>query len=204
MLKYLLLGGGYAFAAAIQPGPLQAFLVSRVAAIGARRTLPASFAPLVSDGPIAVLAILALGQLSRGAQSALQAAGGCLLVYLGWVAFRQWRAGTETAPGVSAPRTFFEAVLVNLLNPNPYLGWALVLGPAVHAAWQEEHGYAVLLVAAFYTTMAVTLAAFILLVGTTRFLGTRAQRAMVGVSAAVLAGLGVFLLTDAAWRFAKP
>ena len=38
MLQYVVLGAGFAFAAVIQPGPLQAFLLSRVAAAGWRRT----------------------------------------------------------------------------------------------------------------------------------------------------------------------
>lgn len=199
MLKYFLLGSGYAFAAAVQPGPLQAFLVSRVAATGWRRTLPACLSPLLSDGPIAVVALLLLAQLPPATQNILQAAGGFLLVYLAWVAFHQWRSLAKPGSIGSAPRTFLEAALVNLLNPNPYLGWAFVLGPSVHTAWAEHATYAAALIAAFYATMVVMLAGFILLVGTARFFGSRTQRALVGVSAVVLAGLGVYLLASAAW-----
>lgn len=47
LLEYIFVGGSLAFAAAAQPGPLQAFLLSRVAAVGWKRTLPASLAPIV-------------------------------------------------------------------------------------------------------------------------------------------------------------
>ncbi len=197
MLEYLLFGAGFAFAAAVQPGPLQAFLVSRVAATGWRRTLPAALAPLLSDGPIALLALLVLRELSPFAQGVLRAAGGMLLLYLAWVAYRQWREPGQAQVTGSAPRTFLEAALVNLLNPHPYIGWTLVLGPSVIAAWNERGAYAVTLVVAFYATLVLTLAAFILLAGTARFLGARGQRALVGVSAVVLAGLGVYLLVVA-------
>ena len=90
-----------------------------------------------------------------------------------------------------------DATLVNVLNPNPYIGWTLVLGPSVIAAWNEHGAYAVSLVVAFYATMVVTMAAFILLIGTARFLGSRGQRALVGISAALLAGLGVYLFAVA-------
>jgi threonine/homoserine/homoserine lactone efflux protein len=199
VLQYLLLGGGYAFAAAIQPGPLQAFLVSRVTATGWRRTLPASLAPLISDGPIALVAILALSRLPPWFQHALRAAGGILLVSLAWTAFRQWRDPSDPTSDRSAPRTALEAALVNLLNPNPYLGWALVLGPSFVAAWNEHPGYGLALVVAFYGTMVVSLSAFILMVGTTRFLGPRRQRALVALSAALLAGLGIYLLLSSLW-----
>jgi threonine/homoserine/homoserine lactone efflux protein len=198
MLTYLIFGSGYAFAAAIQPGPLQAFLIARVAANGWRRTLPASLAPLISDGPIAVVAVLLIGQLSLRMQNGLQAAGGLLLIYFAWTTFRRWRGSDGGGTDNSAPQTLLEAVVVNLLNPNPYLGWSLVLGPSVHAAWQEHPAHAVVLIVAFYATMASTLAAFILFVGTVGRLGTRAQRALIGVSASVLACLGLYLVARAA------
>ncbi|MBI4879026.1 MAG: LysE family transporter [Planctomycetes bacterium] len=200
MLEYLLLGCSLAFAAAIQPGPLQAFLVSRVALAGWRRTIPASLSPLLSDGPIALVALLALRQLPVWFQDLLRAAGGLLLIYLAWSAFVQWQKPEQLGASGSAPRTFLEAALVNLLNPNPYLGWTLVLGPAVLAAWNENGSCAVALLLAFYGTMVITLAGFILLAGTARCLGSRGQRALVGISAAVLAGLGVYLLSSTIWR----
>jgi threonine/homoserine/homoserine lactone efflux protein len=200
VIKYLLLGSSFGFAAAIQPGPLQAFLVSRVAATGWSRTLPACLAPIVTDGPIAVVAIFLLGQLSLELQSLLQAAGGLLLVYFAWVTFLQWRSVDKADSTESAPRTFLGAVLVNLLNPNPYLGWALVLGPTVHAAWQEHRPAAVGFVVGFYLTMVVVLAGIVFLVGTASRFGGRAQRALVGVSAGILAALGIYLLANAAWR----
>jgi threonine/homoserine/homoserine lactone efflux protein len=98
------------------------------------------------------------------------------------------------SPPESAPRTAFAAVLVNLLNPNPYLAWALVLGPAVVAAWRAHPGYGIALVVSFYVTMLVTLAAIVFLAGTARFLDAGRQHALVGVSALVLAGFGVTLL----------
>ena len=43
----------------------------------------AALAPLLSDGPIAALALLVLGRLSLGVQSALRLAGGALLLVAG-------------------------------------------------------------------------------------------------------------------------
>ena len=196
MLKYIALGGGLAFAAAVQPGPLQAYLLSRVAAIGWRRTLPASFAPLLSDGPIALLALLVLGRLSPVAHAVLRTAGGVLLLYLAVRAFQHWRAGEPDSHGTrgGAPRTLLEATLVNVLNPNPYLGWSLVLGPVVVAAWRESPSEGVAVVVAFYATMVMTLAAFIFAFGSTRFLGPKLRRTLLLVSALILAGLGIYQL----------
>jgi threonine/homoserine/homoserine lactone efflux protein len=196
-VENVLLGSGLAFAAAVQPGPLQAFLVSRVVARGWRHTLPACVAPLLSDGPIAFLAIAVVGRLPPMAQQVLRAGGGVLLLYLAMRAFREWRE-PATRSSVSAPRTAFEAVLVNLLNPNPYLAWALVLGPAAVAAWRHGPAHAFGLVASFYVTMILTLAAFVFLVGAVRWLTPTRRHALVGASAALLGILGVLLLVAAA------
>ncbi len=195
MTGYLLIGVGFAFAAAAQPGPLQAFLLSRVAAVGWRRTLPAALAPLVSDGPIAVLAILVLSRVQAGVvEVVLKTAGGIVLLWFAFASFRQWRQLEESdqQSTASAPRTFLEAVVVNLLNPGPYIGWSLVLGPLAIEAWRHTPAQAIILVAAFYLTIVTCLALFILLLGTTAFLGPRGRRALLLAAALALAALGTY------------
>jgi threonine/homoserine/homoserine lactone efflux protein len=115
MLEYIIIGSGLAFSAAIQPGPLQAFLVSSVAKRGWLRTLPASLAPLLSDGPIALLVMLVLNRVPRTAGRFLQAAGGILLLYLAWASYRQWKQQGGSAPVRSA---------ASLSPPCGRRGWA--------------------------------------------------------------------------------
>jgi threonine/homoserine/homoserine lactone efflux protein len=197
------MGGSLAFAAAVQPGPLQAYLLTRATSIGWKRTLPASFSPLLSDGPIVLLALLVLGRLSPTMQSVLRLAGGFLLLYLAWSTFKQDKIKSKNASTQSnkIPKTIFEAAFVNLLNPNPYLGWALVLGPAVMAAWQEAPGTGVAFVVAFYVTMVLMLAFLILLFGSARFLSPKLQRFLMLVSVIILAGLGIYQLVISARFF---
>ena len=134
MAHYLILGITFAFAAAIQPGPLQAYLISRTLSSGWGRTWPAAFAPLLSDVPIALIALGLLHLAPARLLAALQCAGGLFLLYLAAQAFRAWRS--RAAPRESDGRhALFKAATVNLLNPNPYLGWSLVMGPLVLAAW---------------------------------------------------------------------
>jgi threonine/homoserine/homoserine lactone efflux protein len=195
VLPLVLLGSGFAFAAAIQPGPLQAFLLARVLRHGWQRTLPAALAPLISDGPIALLMLVVLRTMSAWVQRGLRLAGGLYLLTLAWSAFREARFDeTETQRLPAAPRTLRQAVVVNLLNPNPYLGWAFVLGPAAIAAWAVSASHAVALVAAFYATMTATLAAFIAACGSATLLSRRTQRVLMLASAVALAGLGVWQL----------
>lgn len=196
MLDTILLGAGFAFAASVQPGPLQAFLLARAAADGWRRTLPAALAPLLSDGPIALLVIFVLGRLPLSAQRVLRAAGGLFLLYLAWAALRKLRQSTVASLNDDrhGARTLLQAAMVNVLNPNPYLGWALVMGPAVIRAWQQGPAIAIALIFAFYGTMVTMLAGFIVLAASARQLGRRGQRGLAFAAALILAILGIYQL----------
>lgn len=196
MLEHIIIGGGFAFAAAAQPGPLQAFLLSRVIAHGWRRTLPAAIAPLISDGPIAVLVLTLLHNVTRGFESVLKGVGGVVFLYFAVKTFFEWRKMKSGAPptGQSSPRTLLQAVIVNLFNPGPYLGWSLILGPLTLEAWAENPTHAVSLVVAFYSVMLFSLALFIILVGTTSFLGSRGRRGLLLASALALAAIAIYSL----------
>ncbi len=196
MLEYIVIGGGFAFAAAVQPGPLQAFLLSRVAADGWRRTLPAAVAPLISDGPIALLVLTLLHNVARGFESVLKGMGGVVFLYFAVKTFVEWRRmrlGT-TQTTQSSPRTLLQAVVVNLLNPGPYLGWSLILGPMMLEAWAESPAHAVALVVSFYSVMLFSLAVFIVLVGTTSVLGPRGRQGLLLASSFALAAIAVYSL----------
>ena len=94
----------------------------------------------------------------------------------------------------SVPRTLVQAATVNILNPNPYLGWSLVLGPAFIAAWHQSPANAVVLLIAFYATMVGVLSSTILFFGTTSILGPAGRRMLILISAIMLALLGVYQL----------
>ena len=194
MLESILIGSGFAFVAAVQPGPLQAFLFSSVAQKGWKRTLPALLSPLLSDGPIALLVLLLLNRISTEMLGILQAAGGFLLLYFAWAGYRQWKQfeATELNTHKTMPSTLLQAAMVNILNPNPYLGWSLVLGPAFFTAWHQHPLNAVVLIIAFYTTMLIVLACIIFLFGATRLLSLKGRRVLILVSAGILAGMGVY------------
>ena len=203
MLTYILVGIGYALSASLQPGPLQAFFLAKVAKDGWKRTLPAAAAPLISDGPIALVAILFLNILPESFRLYLQLAGGVLLLYFAWNAFQNWRLDKMPDEGSSsaAPKSLFQAALVNLLNPNPYLGWSLVMGPAVLTAWADGPGLALSLLLAFYITMIGTSMVIIYLMGQALLLGDGARRSLSLISAFLLVGLGLYFIYQSGISF---
>ena len=88
MLSYLVFGITYAFAAAVQPGPLQTYLISQTLKRGWRPTLPAAFAPVISDGPILILVLYLLSTMPDSFIVILRIGGGLFLLYLGFRAFK--------------------------------------------------------------------------------------------------------------------
>ncbi len=185
MLHYLLIGFTFAFAAAIQPGPLQAYLVSQTLSHGWRRTWPAAFAPLLSDAPIAIIALGALHLAAAWLLSVLQCAGGLFLLYLAALAFKAWRT-CDPGQQTESRGSLFKAAIVNVLNPNPYLGWSLVMGPLCLRAWQEAPRNVAALLLGFYATMIATTIGIILLFGAAAGLGPKVNRILVGISALAL------------------
>ena len=196
MLAYLILGATYAFAAAVQPGPYQAYLVSRALSQGWRRTLPAALAPVASDIPIIVVVVVLLSRLPVRLLAAFRCAGGLFLVYLAWEAYRAWRRprAAGPAPLTSVPRTILSAVAVNFLNPNPWLGWSLVMGPLLLTGWRRAPADGIALLAGFYGTLVAASAGIVVLFAGAERFGPRVARALVGASAAALAAFGIWQL----------
>ncbi len=196
MLIYVVQGITYGFAAGVQPGSFQTYLITQALRHGWRRTLPAIFAPLISDGPIIALVLLVLSQVPSSLVRVLHLAGGLFVLYLAAGAFRAWRNFAAQAPAEHAPvrSGIFRAALVNLLNPAPYLFWSLVTGPLLIAGWRDSPANAVGLLAGFYGAMLASLAGITLLFTGARQFGPRVTRALLGLSALVLAGFGSFQL----------
>jgi threonine/homoserine/homoserine lactone efflux protein len=196
MVLYLIQGITFGFAAAVQPGPLQTYLLSRALHHGWQRTLPAAFAPLFSDGPIIILALVVLNTTPLWWEQILQTAGGLYLLYLAFGTYRTWRSfSAATAPPTeSGGMNLMKAAFINLLNPNPYLGWMLVMGPLLMKSWREAPLNGIALLTGFYGTMILGSTAIVFLFSGARALGPSLNRALIGLSALGLGLLGVYQL----------
>jgi threonine/homoserine/homoserine lactone efflux protein len=195
MLTHALIGATYAFAAAVQPGPFQAYLIASTMTRGWRRTAPAVLAPLLSDIPIIAIVLFVLTRVPPAFASLLRLAGGVFLLSLACGAFRTWRDYDAPVRAVGATpvrQTVLNAVMVNLLNPNPYISWSLVLGPVLLEAWRTGTAHALAFLVSFYTTMIATTAAVLVPFAGARSLGPRVGRVLVGLSALALAGFGMY------------
>jgi threonine/homoserine/homoserine lactone efflux protein len=194
MTTYLILGMTYAFAAAVQPGPFLTYLISQTLTNGWPRTVPGAFAPLLSDIPIIALVLLVLSRMPPWLVQVLQFAGGVFLLYLAFGAYKNWLTfNTKNLVRNNTIRqTVLKAALVNLLNPSPYIGWSLVMGPLLLKGWREAPANGIALLVGFYSILILVTLGIMLLFSVARNTGPRINRSLVGLSVIALTIFGLY------------
>jgi threonine/homoserine/homoserine lactone efflux protein len=194
MLKYLIMGASFGLAAAVQPGPFVALLTSQAAKHGYRRTLPATLAPLLSDGPIIVITLFVLTELPIWFTQWMRLAGGAVTLYMAFGILRTALAPESAATAPPASQNLFKAALINFFNPNPWLSWSVILGPILAQAWRESVTHAAALVGSFYGVMIPGLALVVVILGVTGQSSPRAGKTLALISGIALAAFGAYLL----------
>lgn len=196
MWFYILQGIGYGFAAAVQPGPFQTYIISQTITRGWKRTLLAALAPLISDGPIIALCLLVLSQVPLWLQRFLYIAGGLFIMYLAYGAYRSWKNFDPNLPSpeTGTQQSVLKAALMNALSPGPYIYWSLVTGPILLKGWHEMPVNGIGFLAGFYLMIVSSLVAIILVFGTAARFGPKVNRILLGISAVALFCFGVYQL----------
>ena len=196
----LLLGG----AAAAQPGPFQAYLLSQTLKNGLRRTLVAALAPLISDGPIVALVLLLLTQMPDWFLSGLRFGGGLFLLYLAFSAYRSARRFRETAvsrPSPEVKQSIWQAALMNMLSPNAYIFWSTIAGPIFLQGWRQAPGHGLGFLLGFYGSLVGGFMAFVVLFGVVGQANPRLNRLLSYLSAAALFVFGLYQLWQGSQLF---
>ncbi|TLU81708.1 MAG: lysine transporter LysE [Chlorobium sp.] len=200
IFTYLILGAAYGFAAALQPGPFQTYMISETVRNGWKRTLPVIFAPLLSDGPIIIMVLLVLSRVPAWWLILLRFSGGIFILFLAAGLLKAWMKSDlkhdATASGIQY--NILRAALVNFLNPSPYLYWSLVTGPWLIKGWHESPVYGVSFLAGFYCILLLTLAGLLFVFASVDRMGSRVQRALLGISGLMLASLGLYQIWEGA------
>jgi threonine/homoserine/homoserine lactone efflux protein len=153
-----------------------------------------SLVPLLSDLPIITLVLLILSQVPPAFILGIRFVGGFFLLYLTVNIVRMAAALKEedATEGGEAGVGLFKAVMVNFLNPNPYLYWGVISGPVLVAGWREAPAFGIAMLAGFYATMIVVMAVMIVVISLARRLPILFRKVLLIVSAAGLAFFGVY------------
>ena len=165
-----LAGVSLGFGAGISPGPLLTLVITTTLARGLGAGLRVGLSPLLTDAPIILIAVLAVGALPAWAAAALGALGGCYVVYLGVETMRSARGATldGTAAQGGAAHDLGRGALVNLLSPHPWLFWITVGAPILAAQWQRSPWQAAAFLLGFYALLVGSKLALALVVASGR------------------------------------
>ncbi|MCI0555334.1 MAG: LysE family transporter [Anaerolineae bacterium] len=196
MWLYILQGIGYGFAAAVQPGPFQTYLISETLTKGWKRSLLIAFSPLISDGPIIALCLLVLNQVPLWFQRFLYIAGGLFVLYLAYGAYKSWKYfdSNNLLAESGNQKSILKGALMIMISPGPYIYWSLVTGPILLRGWRESPLIGLGFLAGFYAVVILGLTAIILVFGKARELGPRMNRVLIGISAIALFCFGLYQL----------
>lgn len=117
----------FGLAAGLKPGPLGVFVIHQTMSKSKRHGLLASLAPLLTDGPIILLALLLTLQLDDldWFISAISIIGA---TYLANTAYKIYKAPDSINPSTNmdSRSSLATAVKINFLNPSPYIFWLTI------------------------------------------------------------------------------
>lgn len=168
MLSALLTGLGIGLAAGVSPGPLLVLVITATLRGGWHHGAASAAAPLASDIPVVMVALLALGRLPLTWLAWLGVIGGFTVVLVGLQTLRG--AGSARLPTVGSERLGMgrplgQAILVNLLSPHPWMTWLTVLGPLTLQHARASTAAGVALGVGFYLALIGSKVGLALLVG---------------------------------------
>lgn len=200
-MELLLLGLTLGAGAGISPGPLLVLVITSALRGGWRAGVLASLAPLVSDAIVVAGVLLALQRLPDRALPLLAVAGGLFLLWTAWHTIRESGGASLEVSAQEQRRVgrqaLWQAGLLNLLSPHPWLFWATVLGPLTLKSWREDSAGALWLVLGFYVALVAAKAVVALAVASGRHrLGDRAYRRLLVGAGVLLAIIGLLVLVE--------
>ena len=197
MIAALTKGVVLGLSAGLSPGPLFMLVVTQTLRHGAREGVKVAVAPLLTDLPIILVALLVLARLSEfnTVLGVLSLAGGLYILYIAYESTRVGPLDLETVPGQA--QSLRKGVLVNALNPHPYLFWATVGAPLVITSHGKHRLAPALFFLCFYTSLVGSKMLLAVIAGRSKaFLKGRAYLLVMRVLAVLLALLAFLLISE--------
>jgi len=188
----LLLG----FIAGVAPGPLLTLVVSQTLAYGAVEGMKVAVAPLMTDVPIIVAALLIGNALASQPipLGILSLAGAC---YISWLAWESFTIRVNDRTNEQMAKSLRKGILTNFLNPHPYLFWMTVGTPLLLKTWNTGYWEAILWLFGFYLMLVGAKMGIAVLTGYSRqFLHGRAYLWLNRCLGLVLLFFAIVLLRD--------
>jgi threonine/homoserine/homoserine lactone efflux protein len=165
MTTFLIIGTLLGLSAGLAPGPLLTLVVSETLRHDFRAGIKVALSPIITDLPIILLTVFILGQLSgfHSVLGVISMIGGLVLLYMGYKSFRL--KGLETTIEMENPKSLTKGIVVNLLNPHPYLFWFSVGAPTITKTMKQGIWTSGAFILSFYLFLVGSKVLLALLVG---------------------------------------
>lgn len=165
MIHYITIGTLLGLSAGLAPGPLLTLVISETLYHDIKAGIRVSLVPLITDLPIVALTVYIVSGLS-GFESLLGCISivGSIVVMIMGVKGMQVK-GVALDSGSQKSRSLQKGILVNALNPHPYLFWFSVGALVITRAKEANLIYAVAFVISFYGLLLGSKVVLAMLVG---------------------------------------
>ena len=168
-ITFLFSGVVFGLSGGLTPGPLLTLVISETLKHDVKEGIKVAIAPLLTDLPIVFITIFVLSRLGNilpllGAVSLL---GGAFLTYLAYesISFK----GVDIDLEQEKPQSMRKGVIVNFLNPSPYMFWFTIGAPLVLKALNIGVFSAFLFIFGFYVFLVGSKVVVAVVVGKSRF-----------------------------------
>lgn len=199
-MEFILQGLAIGLAAGTSFGPLHTLLMNITLSLGWRQGLLIVLSPLITDIPIIILMLFILDQLPATIIPIIQIVGGLVIFGIAWNLWKQLRKGdldlthSESLDADLSRETLLKGVMVNFLNPAPYIFWGTVNGPLFLAGLEESVFAGFGFILCFYGSFLGIMAVFVVVFERLRGIDQRFTNALMVVSIVILIALGANIL----------
>lgn len=151
VIESLLLGAALGLFAGIVPGPFLTLVATTTLRSGLEAGLKVALIPLVTELPVAFVAVFVLTQLPDSVLRWVGMAGGLLVLYMAWrVEVDARDPHLEDRDVEPVKGHYLRVALVGVLAPAPWIFWFLLAGPLFLNRWNNSPWHALGFMGAFF------------------------------------------------------
>lgn len=165
---FIIMGSIFGVTAGLSPGPLLTLVITETLRHNKTEGIKVAIAPLLTDLPIITLALLIFSRFSHLniLMSMISFLGSIFLVYLGFECVKT--KGLYIDIQQHGKVSLIKGIIVNLLNPHPYLFWITVGAPIAIKAYQISLSTVIIYFLSFYSLLIGSKICVALIVGGTK------------------------------------
>jgi threonine/homoserine/homoserine lactone efflux protein len=165
IMSFLLTGTLLGLSAGVSPGPLLTLVISETLRHDVKAGIKVAIAPILTDLPIILVSLLLFQKITHfhTAVGLVSFIGGFLLLQMGYKSLKV--KGIELGLTSNSTDSLRRGLLVNLLNPYPYLFWFTVGAPAIVTAWAQSGIAVAAYVGGFFVMLVGSKIVFAIVVG---------------------------------------